>query len=307
MSEVAYVFPGQGAQRVGMGHDLFSGFPAAKKVFDDADGALGFALSRLCFEGPAEELKQTVNAQPAVLVTSLACLAAAREALGDRLPTPAFVAGHSLGEYTALVAGGALGFAEGVRLVRERGRLMQEAGLIQPGSMVAALGADAEAIQALCHESGVELANINCPGQAVLSGSAADLAEATRIGQSRGARKFMPLEVSGAFHSRWMRPAFDSLERAVDGCLLEPLDVPLVANTSAAAIRSPLELRTELLAQLCGCVQWQRCVEHMVGAGVTSFIEIGPGQVLAGLIKRTSREARTLNIGSAADIVNWGA
>ncbi|MBI2854196.1 MAG: ACP S-malonyltransferase [Chloroflexi bacterium] len=305
MSLTAYVFPGQGAQRVGMGGDFFKVFPAARNIFERADEALGFSLSRLCFEGPSEELRLTINAQPAVMVVSLACLEAARTALADNLPAPSFVAGHSLGEYTALVAAGALTLEEGVCLVRERGRLMHEAGQAQPGSMLAAVGADMEPLAALCRESGAEIANINCPGQIVISGAKSDLERAVQIGQSVGIRKFIPLEVSGAFHSRLMRPAYDGLEKAVRRCNIRDITVPLVANVTASPVMDLEELRSELVGQICGCVQWQRSVQYMVDAGVSTFIEIGPGQVLSGLIRRTSKDVQTLNIGCCPDISGW--
>lgn len=305
MPDAAYVFPGQGAQKVGMGKDLHDSFASARRVFQEADSALGFSLSRLCFEGPADELKQTVNAQPAVMVVSLACLAAAREALGSSLTAPSFVAGHSLGEYTALVASGALALDDGVNLVRERGRLMQQAGLEPPGGMMAALGMDMALLEAACRQSGAEIANINCPGQVVISGSREDLEKAVKAAQAAGGKKFLPLEVSGAFHSRWMRPAYDGLKQAMERCHLGALTAPLVGNVGAGELRSPGEVRQELLSQLCGCVQWQRSVEHMASSGVTEFIELGPGKVLTGLVKRTVENAVTRNIGCCADISGW--
>lgn len=305
MPETAYVFPGQGAQRVGMGLDLFNEFPSARRVFQQIDEALGFPLSQLCFEGPAEKLKQTVNAQPAVFAVSIACLEAARECLGAAFPSPSRVAGHSLGEYTALVAGGALGLVEGARLVRERGRLMQQAGEKEPGGMTAVLGMDFAVLEGVCRDAGVEIANLNCPGQVVISGAKRDLEKASGIGQERGGRRFMPLEVSGAFHSRWMGDAHEGLTKEIKSCRLTTLNTPLVANVSCREITSADEVRDELLAQLCGCVRWQNAVEAMVNSGVSLFIEIGPGQVLSGLIKRTSKEAATRNIGSAADLRNW--
>lgn len=302
---VAYIFPGQGSQRVGMGLDLYNDFPAARSVFEKADKALGFPLSRLCFEGPAEELKQTINAQPAVMVVSLACLSAARESLGETLPPPSRVGGHSLGEYTALVAGGALSLEEGVWLVRERGRLMQEVGEVEPGGMTAVLGMDPEVLQSVCRETGAEIANINCPGQVVISGKWDELERAARLGQERGGKRFVPLEVSGAFHSRWMSPAREGLKRAIDSCRLDRLKVSMVANVSCSEVQAAEEVREELLAQLSGCVRWQKAVEGMVGSGVALFVEIGPGQVLTGLVKRTAKEVRTANIAASADIRNW--
>ncbi len=288
-----------------MGLDLFQESTAAREVFEEADDALGFLLSKLIFEGPADTLKQTVNAQPAVFIVSIACMGAAREALGRSLPSPLCVAGHSLGEYTALVAGGAISLAEGVRLVRERGRLMQEAGEKQPGTMTAVLGMDLEVIEAVCREAGAEVANINCPGQIVISGAKPDIDKATQLGQAMGGKRFMPLEVSGAFHSRWMKPAYEGLKKAIDSCEIRSLELPLVANVSASAITGPDEIRSELLAQLSGCVRWQNGIEHMLGLGVSDFIEFGPGQVLTGLVKRTTRDATTRNVGSQADIKNW--
>ena len=305
MAKVAYVFPGQGAQRAGMGLDLHRGFAAARRVFEETDEALGFPLSRLCFEGPEDELRQTVNAQPAVLVVSVACLEAAREALGDALPPPSYVAGHSLGEYTSLVAAGSLTLEAAVRLVRERGRLMHEAGQKEPGGMMAVLGMDLDPLETVCDETGVEIANINCPGQIVISGSRQDLDRAAGLAQSRGARRVLPLEVSGAFHSRWMRPAYDGLKQAVEACTFQPLKPPLVTNATAQEISSVDAVAEGLLTQLCSCVRWRQSVERMVEAGVSTFIEMGPGQVLTGLIKRTSKEAATRNIGSAEDITRW--
>lgn len=296
--KVAYVFPGQGSQRVGMGRDLYEGFEQARVVFEQADAALGFPLSRLCFEGPDEELRKTVNVQPATVTTSLACLAVAR----DSLPTPAFVGGHSLGEYTALAASGALDFTTAIKLARERGRLMQEAAGKSPGAMVAVLGMDEARLAGVCAATGTSVANINCPGQLVVSGHRHDVARAAALARDGGALRAVSLAVSGAFHSDLMRPAVIGLRKALSSVDFSPPEVPIVANTTAEPITDGGRIKTELLEQLCHCVQWQRSVEYMISRGVNKFIEIGPGKVLSGLIKRISPEVETLNIGDAAAI-----
>jgi [acyl-carrier-protein] S-malonyltransferase len=215
LSKAAYVFPGQGSQNTGMGLGLYNNYPSAKGVFDEADASLGFSLSHLCFEGPEEELTKTHNVQPAILVVSIACLKALQEASRGDFPSPAFVAGHSLGEYTALVAAGVLGLADAVLLVRERGRLMYEAGLKNPGSMLAVIGLDEEAVKDVCLQSGTEISNINCPGQIVISGAAQALAEANKLAKTRGARALLPLKVSGAFHSALMEPIIAEFSKIV--------------------------------------------------------------------------------------------
>lgn len=298
---LAYVFPGQGSQRVGMGLDLYHGFSSAREVFEEADDALGFPLSHLCFEGPEEELSQTVNAQPAILTVSLACLRAASQAAGQ-LIGPAFMAGHSLGEYTALVAAGVLDFVDAVRLTRQRGRLMQEAGERVPGGMVAIIGLDELSVEQVCQEAGAQIANLNSPGQIVISGAKETLVRAADLARAMGARHIMPLKVSGAFHSPLMQPATDGMARAISELSFRHPTVPIVVNSTAEPVTSADAVKEELLRQLCYCVQWQRSVEYMVGAGVSTFIEIGPGQVLSGLIKRISNEAQILNVGDAESI-----
>jgi [acyl-carrier-protein] S-malonyltransferase len=299
--KLAYVFPGQGSQWVGMGRDLYEGFKAAKTVFDQADQSLGFPLSRLCFDGPEDELRQTINAQPAIVATSFACLEASREAVG--LPPASFVAGHSLGEYTALAAAGVLDFADAVYLARERGRLMHEAGQTVPGGMAAIIGLDEAPLSELCAETGARIANINCPGQIVISGAEGNLNQATELAKSRGHRA-IPLQVSGAFHTSLMQPAVEGMARVIARLEFKDPTTPIIGNTTAQPLTTAQSVKEELLNQLCNCVQWQRSVEYMTGDGVSTFIEIGPGRVLAGLIKRIDRDVKILNIGDAESARN---
>jgi [acyl-carrier-protein] S-malonyltransferase len=300
-SRAAYVFPGQGAQSAGMGSDLYEKHPAARRVFDEADASLGFPLSRLCFEGPEEELTKTHNVQPAILVVSIACLRALQEAGIASLPPPAFVAGHSLGEYTALVAAGAVDLADAVLLVRERGRLMYEAGLKNPGGMLALLGLDEEAVKGISRDSGTEISNINCPGQIVTSGAAASLEEAGKLAKARGGRA-IPLKVSGAFHSALMEPVLSDFSKVVSKARFRPPAIPVISNVTAQPLTDANSIREELVKQLRNCIQWQRSVEYMVQSGVTAFYEIGPGRVLNGLIKRINSEVRIFNISGTEEI-----
>lgn len=298
-ANTAYVFPGQGSQAIGMGLDLYRDSKRARETFEEADDALGFAISRLCFEGPEDQLRDTINSQPAILTTSVACLRAADM---NGSPGPSYVAGHSLGEYTALVAANVLDFADAVRLVRERGRLMQEAGKVSPGSMAAIIGLDDEAVDEVCLETGAEIANLNCAGQVVISGTKEAVAQTMDLAQSRGAVGVVPLIVSGAFHSVLMRPATEGMTRAVSQLEFRTPTVPIVANCTALPMTTSAEVREELLQQLCQCVQWQPSVEYMVNAGVSTFIEIGPGIVLSKLIKRISRSVQVLNVGDIESI-----
>ncbi len=298
----AYVFPGQASQSVGMGLSVYETFASARAVFDEADSTLGFPISQLCFDGPSDELTKTVNVQPALVTTSVACLAAARESLGKKLPEPGFLAGHSLGEYSALVAAESLSLPDALQLVRERGRLMYEAGIKAPGSMMAVIAFDRASLQEVCEESGVEISNINAPGQVVVSGAVDKLEKATALAKERGARKLIPLNVSGAFHSTLMDPVVEEFGRVLDSFSFRPPRTPVVSNVTGLPLTDSDEMREELLSQLRHCIQWQASIEYMTAQGVTTYYEIGPGTVLSGLIKRISPEAQTINISEVEDI-----
>jgi len=306
-SKVAYVFPGQGAQSVGMGRDLYDNFDSAKAIFEEADKTLGFSLSQLCFEGPEDELRQTINAQPALVTVSFACLKAAQEVAGDEaLPPPAFVAGHSLGEYTALAAANVLDFANTVSLARERGRLMHEAGLKRRGSMAAIIGLEEASLEEICQQTDTKIANINCPGQLVISGAEENVTKAVDIAKEKGASRTIPLQVSGAFHTPLMQPAVDGMAKIIPTVTFRDPSIPIIANTTAEPLTVGEEIKEELLRQLCSSVQWQRTIEHMLDKGVSRFIEIGPGKVLTGLIRRINRDVETVNIGDAESIRSMG-
>jgi [acyl-carrier-protein] S-malonyltransferase len=283
-----------------MGYKLYQSSPKAKEIFQEADEALQFSLSRLCFEGPEDELRQTINAQPAIMTVSIACLRAASEV--NHTVSPSFVAGHSLGEYTALVAANVLGFTDAIRLVRERGRLMQKAGEIKPGGMAAIIGLDEAALKEICRESGAEIANFNCSVQIVISGSTEALERAMELAKARDARRVIPLQVSGAFHSTLMQPTIEGLSEAISQINFRTPEIPIVVNSTAQPVTTAEGVKEELLRQLCNCVQWQPSVEYMVGEGISTFIEIGPGQVLSGLIKRISDKVRVLNMSDPESI-----
>ena len=275
-----------------MGRALFEASPEARAVFRRADEALGVALSKVCFEGPEEELRRTLNTQPAILVHSVACYEAAR----SFLPAADFAAGHSLGEYSALVAAGALAFEDAVRVVRERGRLMYDAGVARPGAMAAVLGLSAEQVGEACAEAGgtVVPANLNSPSQVVISGEVEAVERAMAACKARGAKRAIRLEVSGAFHSPLMSPAAEGLKAHLDALPIQPARIPVIANVSGTPVQSPEEIRDALARQVLGAVRWEPTVRWLKSAGVQRYIELGPGKVLRGLVKTVDEEAAML-------------
>lgn len=273
-----------------MGRDLYDTFPAAREIFERADAALNRPLSQIIFEGPEEALRQTINAQPAILVTSLACLAAAR-AQNPLLAQPArLAAGHSLGEYTALVATEALDMNDGFRLVQERGRLMQAAGDRTPGSMAAILGLAEAEVEAVCRETGAEICNINSDMQIVIGGHRAAVARAMDLAKVRGARRALPLRVSGAFHSSLMQPAAEAMRLELQRLSFRQPTVPVIANVTGGTLDSVEAVSAELEQQICHTVRWRQSIEFMLEAGVHTFVEIGPGTVLTRLVKSIAPE-----------------
>jgi [acyl-carrier-protein] S-malonyltransferase len=305
MTSTAFVFPGQGSQAVGMGSALAGSSPAATAIFAEADAALGEPISRLAFDGPADLLDRTENAQPALLATSIAYLAAIRErsAADSTDLVPAFAAGHSMGQYSALVAAKVISLADGVRLVRERGRLMQTSGSGRDGSMAAIIGLDETHLPELVERAGTRgtfgVANRNAPGQVVVSGERAAVEAAADIARELGARKVVVLPVSVAAHSPLMAEAADGMRRALETVDFRDPVVPLLANADARVITTGDAARAELIDHLTAGVDWVRAVETMRAAGVTTFIEIGPGRVLTGLIKRIAPDAAAIAVDDA--------
>ena len=298
--KIAYVFPGQGSQYVGMGKDLCEQFPEAKKYFDEADAALGFSLSKICFEGPEEELKQTKNTQPAIFLHSVAVWNLLK-------PTDAaMVAGHSLGEYSALVAAGAISFTDAIKLVRLRGELMQKAGEENPGTMAAIVGLDPQVVSEVtktASEAGVvQPANFNSPGQIVISGSVSGVRKAMELAKERGAKLVKELVVSGAFHSPLMQSAKDKLKEALDKTVINDAKIPVFANVTASPVQKADEIRRLLFEQVTSPVRWEESVVNMAAAGAIKFVEVGPGKVLQGLVKRIAATAEIAGVDKAAEV-----
>ena len=305
MNKTAFLFPGQGSQYMGMGQDLYESHPEARATFDQADKVLGFALSELCFNGPEATLKDTINTQPAIFVTSVALLRALES---NGLQAPGFVAGHSLGEYSALVAAGAMDFAAGLQLVRERGRLMKEAGERSSGGMAAVLGLEEETVNEVCRqarkETGgvIQVANYNSPGQIVISGDFKTRDVAIELAKAEGAKKVVPLAVSIASHSPLMECIVDEFRWAVEAVEFRRPTVPVVANVSAAPLESVKAIREELVQQLTSPVRWVESVRYMIGQGVTQFVEIGPKDVLTKLMRRIDKSVQAVSGGDVTAV-----
>lgn len=294
MGKTALVFAGQGAQVVGMGRDLAAQFPSAKAWFDRANAALGYDLAAVCFDGPEAELTKTENAQPGIFLVSWAAF----QLLRERAPGLQFdaAAGLSLGEFTALAAAGTFTFEQGLKIVRERGQFMQEACEATRGTMAAVIGLDESATRAVCAETGVELANLNCPGQLVISGEIEKITRACELAKTRGAKRALPLTVAGAYHSALMAGAKPKLDAALSALKLRPPSVPVIANVTAQPHGAPEEIHHRLVEQVTSSVRWEESMRYLIAQGFTRFIELGPGKALSGFLKRIDPTVQLLNV-----------
>jgi [acyl-carrier-protein] S-malonyltransferase len=294
--KVAFIFPGQGSQMVGMGRELASTYPIARQTFEEADAALGFKLSQICREGPEEKLRLTEITQPAILTVSVAAL----RVLQEKEVVPAITAGHSLGEYSAHVAAGTLEFEDAVRTVHNRGRYMQEAVPVGEGAMAAVLGMPIDQLRQICDEAaqgGVcQPANINSPDQIVISGSKAAVERAAEMAKQRGATRAIMLPVSAPFHSALMQPAQDRLAPDLKALKFQSMSVPVVTNVDAEVVSDPERARDALIRQVSGAVQWERCMRVLIEHGISTFIEVGPGKVLCGLMRKIDPTKTCLNV-----------
>jgi [acyl-carrier-protein] S-malonyltransferase len=301
-SKIAFIFPGQGSQAVGMGKELAEKYPIAARTFQEADEALGYKLSQVCFEGPEEQLKLTEITQPAILTTSVAAL----RVLEDRIPRPSFVAGHSLGEYSAHVASGTMSFADAVRTVRNRGKYMQEAVPVGVGAMAAILGMEFEKVAAVCRDAAqgevCSPANINSPEQIVISGNTAAVERGAKLADERGAKRAKVLPVSAPFHCSLMKPAQDRLEADLNLLKMQKPVYPVACNVEASLVSDELRARTTLVGQVTGSVKWEQCMRLLIEQGVEIFVEIGPGKVLSGLMRQIDRSKTCLNVGDEASL-----
>ena len=297
MKKIAFIFPGQGSQTVGMGKELYERFDVAKAVFDAADVALGFSITEMCFNGPEEELRKTFNTQPAILTVSIALY----EVLKQHGIVPHIVAGHSLGEYSALVAAGALSFGDAVQLVRKRGQLMQEAVPLGEGSMAAILGLERQCVIDICQTAqaefgAVQAVNFNCPGQIVIAGSKLAVEKASEMLKAAGAKRAIMLPVSAPFHSTLMKPAAEKLALELSKITVRDAGIPVVANIHGQMIREALEIEKSLVSQADHPVEWEQCIAQIVNFGATTFVEVGPGKVLSALTKKITKEVDSLNV-----------
>jgi [acyl-carrier-protein] S-malonyltransferase len=300
MSKTALLFAGQGTQCVGMGRDLAEKFPEARALFDRANAALGRDLANICFNGPEADLTNTENAQPGIFLVSWAAF----QLLRQRVTGLKFeaTAGLSLGEFTALAAAGVMSFEDGLRVVRERGRFMQEACAATSGGMAAIIGLDEAATRAACAEAGVELANLNCPGQLVISGESARIAQACELAKARGAKRALPLTVAGAYHSRLMASAQPKLRGVLDGVAFHAPTVPVISNVTAQPHAGVAEIKARLVDQVTSSVRWEESIRHLLAQGFTRFIELGPGSALTGFMKRIDKTAQALNVADVASL-----